>query len=74
MAGIEEAKKMLYQKVIKRFTLEDVTRHRKFQHKSLIEMLSRFPSHGKDFKVMHVNWPENTFYHVTKVNLFVIFS
>lgn len=50
-AAMEEAKKMLYEKAIKKFTLEDIVRHRKFYHKSLIEMLSRFPGYGNGFKV-----------------------
>ena len=44
-AAVEEAKKLLYEKAIKRINLEDLVRHRKFYHKSLIEMISRFPGY-----------------------------
>ena len=57
MAAAEEAKRMLYEKVIKKVAFEDLVRHRKFQHKSLVEMLTKYPGYGIGFKVQHVNWP-----------------
>jgi hypothetical protein len=33
--------------------------------------MSRYPGYGVGFKVYSKFWPENTFYHVKKVHLFV---
>jgi hypothetical protein len=35
-------------------------------------MLTRYPGYGEGFKVSHSDWPENTFYHIRSVKLFVI--
>lgn len=70
-AALDEAKRLLYEKAIKRFTMQEVTKHHTIPHKNLIEMLSRYPSQGVGFKVWSKWWPENTFYHVRDVRLFV---
>jgi hypothetical protein len=42
--------------------------------KNLVELISRYPGHGKEFKVFHKTWPQNCFYHVHRVELFVSIS
>jgi hypothetical protein len=69
-AAMEEAKRLLYEKAIKKFTLQEVTKHRTIQHKNLIEMLSRYPGYGQGFKVYRKWWPQNMFFHVRNVHLF----
>lgn len=69
---MEEARRLLYEKAIKKFTLQEVTKHKAFAHKSLVEMLSKYPGNGVGFKVWSKWWPENTFYHVREVKLFVM--
>lgn len=38
---MEEARRLLYEKAIKKFTLQEVTKQQKMSYKNLIEMLSR---------------------------------
>ena len=45
--------------------------HRSIPHKNLLEAISRYPGQGQGFKVYSKFWPHNTFYHVTRVQLFV---
>lgn len=73
-SAMEEARRLLYEKAIKKFTLQEVTHQHKFSNKNLIEMISRYPGHGVNFKVFHKWWPAHTFFHVKNVNLFVCFS
>ena len=40
-AAMEEARRLLYEKAIKKFTLQDVTKHRIIRNKNLVEMLTR---------------------------------
>jgi len=69
---VEEVKKELYKKVMRTFTLKDLTRQRDIQHgKNLVELISRYPGNGLGFKVRDTQWPEDEFVHVTRVNLFV---
>ena len=70
-SAMEEAKKLLYEKVIKKFTLQEITRHKDLGPKNLIELISKYPGHGLGFKVRHKDWPEDTFYHIKKVKLLV---
>ena len=70
MAAMEEAKKLLYEKVIKKFTLQEITKHKTEKYKNLIEMISRYPNYGVGFKVYRKWWPQNMFYHVRKVDLY----
>lgn len=63
-AAMEEARRLLYEKAIKKFTLEGVTKHRLYKHKNLVEMLSRYPGHGVGAKVTRKWWPQGTFFHV----------
>lgn len=49
MAAMEEAKRILYEKVIKKFTLQEVTRHKDIGAKNLIELISKYPGHGVGF-------------------------
>ena len=69
-AAMEEARRLLYEKVIKKFTIEQVTKHKKIQNKNLIEMLSGYPGYGNGFKVNRKWWPQGMFFHVKKVDLF----
>lgn len=70
-SAMEEARRLLYEKAIKKFTMAEVTAHKKIANKNLIEMISRYPGQGKGFKVYSKWWPENTFYQVRDVHLFV---
>lgn len=68
----EEVKKELYKKVMKTFTLKELTKQKDIRYgKNLVELLSRYPGHGIGFKIRDTQWPEDEFVHVTKVNLFV---
>ena len=66
---MEEARRLLYEKAIKKFTLQEITKHRTIKQKNLVEMLSRYPGYGTGFKVYRKWWPEGMFYHVRSVNL-----
>ncbi len=68
-AAMEEARRLLYEKVIKKFTLQEITKHRTIKHKNLIEMISRYPGYGVGFKVNRKWWPEGMFLHVKQVHL-----
>lgn len=69
---MEEARKALFEKVIKRYTLREVARHATLASgsKNLLEMITRYPGFGSHFKVSKRTWPENSFYHVTRMQLF----
>ena len=43
---MDEARRMLYDKVIKRFTMLDVTKHKTISNKNLIELISKYPGNG----------------------------
>lgn len=70
-AAMEEAKRLLYEKAIKKFTLQEVVRQKNYTHKNLIELISRYPGYGQGFKVYSKWWPQGTFYHLRDVHLFV---
>lgn len=67
---MEEARRLLYEKAIKKFTLQDITKHKSLRQKNLMEMLSGYPSHGVGFKVSNKLWPQGSFYHVKQVELY----
>ena len=74
-SAIEEAKKLLYEKVVKKFAMQEVAKHKTLiQNKNLIETISRYPGNGVGFKVWPKWYPENHFYHIRKVMLFVRFD
>jgi hypothetical protein len=56
-SAMEEARRLLYEKAIKKFTLQEVTKQKTIKHKSLVEMLSRYPGNGVGFKVWAKWWP-----------------
>ena len=68
---MEEAKRLLYEKAIRKFTMQEVTRQKNYTNKNLIELISKYPGQGQGFKVMSKWWPEGNFYHVKHVDLFV---
>ncbi|TNV74023.1 hypothetical protein FGO68_gene8606 [Halteria grandinella] len=68
-AAMEEARRLLYEKVIKKFTLQDITKHKTLRQKNLVEMLTGYPNHGVGFKVYNKHWPQGSFYHVKQVDL-----
>ena len=70
-AAMEEARRILYEKAIKKFTLQEVTRHHKMPYKNLVEMLTRYPGNGEGFKVTAKWWQPGTFFHIKNVQLFV---
>lgn len=69
-AAMEEARRLLYEKAIKKFTLQDVTKHRTIKNKNLMEMLTRYPGYGVGYKVSRKWWPAGHFYHVKNVELY----
>jgi hypothetical protein len=56
-AAMEEARKLLYEKAIKKFTMAEITKHKGIKSKNLVEMLSRYPGYGVGFKVQRKWWP-----------------
>ena len=70
---MEEARKKLFEKAIKKFTIKELVKHQSIGsgQKNLIELISRYPGFGKDFKVFKKTWPENSYYKVKQVELFV---
>lgn len=68
---MEEAKKILYEKAIKKFTLKDIIRSRNYTQKNLIELISRYPGYGRGFKIAHKDWPDHEYYQVRDIKLFV---
>lgn len=69
-AAMEEARRLLYEKAIKKFTLADVTKHRTIKNKNLIEMLTRYPGYGVGYKVARKWWPQGQYFHVKNVELY----
>ena len=72
---MEEARRKLFEKAIKKFTIKELVKHQSIGsgQKNLIELISRYPGFGKDFKVFKKTWPENSYYKVKQVELFVSF-
>ena len=70
---MEEARKALFGKVIRKYTLPELVKHRSLGagQKNLIELISRYPGQGMNFKVFKKTWNEGTFFHVKRVQLFV---
>ena len=70
---MEEARKALFQRAIRKYTLAEVVKHRSYGagQRSLIELISRYPGHGVGFKVFKKTWPEGSFWHVRHVEMFV---
>ena len=64
---MEEAKKAIYQKAVKRFTKDNITNHKKYGYKSLTENLTRFPNKGVDFKVWQKHNSTSYFYLIKKL-------
>jgi len=69
-AAMEEARRLLYEKAIKKFTLQDVTKHRIIKSKNLVEMLTRYPGYGVGYKVQRKWWPAGQYYHIKNVELY----
>lgn len=70
---MEEARKLLFEKAMKKFTMQELVKHAHIgsgQH-NLIELISRYPGAGQGFKVYKRTWPDNSFYYVKNVHLFV---
>ena len=70
---MEEARKALFEKAIKKYTLKEMTRHATIGagQKNLFELISKWPGHGQGFKVYKKTWPEGCFYHIHKIQAFV---
>ena len=71
MAAMEEARRLLYEKAIKKFTMQDIIKHHNAPYKNLVQMLSQYPNNGEGFKVWAKWWEPGTFFHVKEVKLFV---
>ena len=70
-AAMEEARRLLYEKAVKKFTMQEVVKHKDITVKNLIEMISRYPGNGQGFKVSSRYWPEGSFFHIQRVDLLV---
>jgi hypothetical protein len=70
---MEEARRKLFEKAIKKFTIKELVKHQSIGsgQKNLIELISRYPGFGKGFKVFKKTWPENSYYELKNVELFV---
>ena len=70
---MEEARRALFERVIKKYTLEEVVRHRRLGvgQKNLIELVARYPGQGLGFKVFKKTWQQDHFFHVKRVDMFV---
>ena len=70
---MEEVRKALFERVIKRYTLADIVKHQTLGsgQRNLIELISRYPGQGTGFKVFKKTWNEGHFYHVKDVQMFV---
>ena len=70
---MEEARRKLFEKAIKKFTIKELVKHQSIGsgQKNLIELISRYPGFGRDFKVFKKTWPENSYYKIKQVELFV---
>ena len=70
---MEEARRALFEKVIRKYTLQELVKHRTMGagQKNLIELISRYPGQGLNFKVFRKTWHEGTFFHIKRVELFV---
>lgn len=66
-AAMEEARRLLYEKAIKKFTLQEITKQQNMSYKNLIEMISKYPGNGVGFKVWSKWWEPGTFFHVKDV-------
>jgi hypothetical protein len=70
---MEEARKKLFEKAVKKFTLKELVRHQSIgsgQH-NLVELISRYPGFGQGFKVFKKTWPADCYWHVKRIELFV---
>ena len=70
---MEEARRALFEKVVRKYTLQEVVRHKTTGagQRNLIELVSRYPSYGQGFKVFKKTWHEGSFFHVRRVEMFV---
>jgi len=69
---MEEARRKLFEKVVRKFTLAEVAKHRTIGagQRNIVELISKYPGYGKDFKIFRSSWPENSFIHIKRVELF----
>lgn len=70
---MEEARKKLFEKAMKKFTMAELTKHQTFGsgQRNLVELISRYPGFGQGFKIHKKTWPENSYIEVKDVHLFV---
>lgn len=70
---MEEARKKLFEKAMKKFTMAELTKHQSIGsgQRNLIELISRYPGFGQGFKVHRKTWPEDSYIEVKDVHLFV---
>ena len=73
---MEEARKKLFEKAMKKFTMAELTKHKNHGsgQRNLIELISRYPGFGQGFKIHKKTWPENSYIEVKDVHLFVSFA
>ena len=55
---MEEAKRAVFERVIKKYTLKEVVKHSSLGagQRNLIELISRYPGQGLGFKVYKKTW------------------
>ena len=70
---MEEARKALFEKVVKKYTFQELVRHRTIKggQFNLIEMISKYPNQGQNFKVFRKSWPTSMYYMIDSVQLYV---
>ena len=62
----------MYDKVIKKYTLEEIIKFKKNHVKNLIELLSRYPSYGNRFHIWRKDEGPDHVYNIRRVLLKVI--
>ena len=73
---MEEARRKLFEKVVRKFTLAEVAKHRSIGpgQRNIVELISKYPGYGRNFKIYRASWPEDSFIHINRVELFVSFT
>jgi hypothetical protein len=64
---MEKAKKLLYERKIRTYSLDCITRNKKYWHKNLVEMLIIFPNKGIGLEVKQKKNEWKSFYRIKDV-------
>ena len=66
---IDEAKRILLEKTVKQFNFHQLTRNR--HHKTLTQLIGRYPGNGIGFKVKQKHWAKGEGYWITDIKFLV---